>query len=794
MKIRGKIVISSQFLIILIFLLICGLSCSMPMGNKSADGGSSGVKTRGTVPDVTTSGKLVNGFNVGSGFTVKYMPNKVNTLSANYMFSVTRGHSTDDTIFIAGMQTCNGNDTCNLRFKEYSQGNNTYLYKVKVEEEKSKDSETTHSSAEIVAGIEVEMGRITDHSGHIIGEAGRTEIRYNDDKTEEENWYTITLSRNYDDPVVFAHVITLDSGHECHSRIRNVTSNSFQLRLEEWLYRDQRHTTEFVNYIVLEEGVHLLEPYSISGTRFDNYYLEVRKKQLYDEGPETCAFSTDFTGGPPYTIVLTDLQTSVGGDPVVTRVSDIDFGNRVSVGTVGYLDTFQVKLQEEEKLTDGHPADEMLGYLAIGPKTGPKSTVVDNNGWLQVSDNQLCNKNGSPIQLRGMSAFWTNWEDGRKFANPAVIDWLVEEWDIDVFRIPIGVDPREPEMKTGELIDNSGYMHHKQEQKGMLLDLINYCINKGIYVIVDWHIHIAVGEDVNGNELPDYKAECIALFSDIADTYKYRPNVIFEIWNEPSKPGHIDMKDIEKGIENSPFSWSTIKEDYCEDVIAAIRAKSDHIIIVPTPCWDQWPEQANANPIDEENLVYCFHFYAGSHVMHKYSSEIGTNYTPYAAILYKTTGKDYPNTYEGFYQATIDAAPHIDSDFYQTPRPLDTPWDDFFNRPKLAWQWNFDPHMRLMQVLNDSERQIALFVSEWGATTYDGGQPATSSHYYPDASEKWLYLLRTYKISWCNWSISDKNEGASMLLPGAYPYGGWDDAELSLSGRFMKRVFTGGVF
>lgn len=78
---------------------------------------------------------------------------------------------------------------------------------------------------------------------------------------------------------------------------------------------------------------------------------------------------------------------------------------------------------------------------------------------------------------------------------------------------------------------------------------------------------------------------------------------------------------------------------------------------------------------------------------------------------------------------------------------------------------------------------IPLFVTEWGTVDADGdGDVATAE------SQIWMDFLYDNNISHANWSVSDKEEGASLLNPGADPNGNWSDADLSESGQFVKGV------
>lgn len=79
------------------------------------------------------------------------------------------------------------------------------------------------------------------------------------------------------------------------------------------------------------------------------------------------------------------------------------------------------------------------------------------------------------------------------------------------------------------------------------------------------------------------------------------------------------------------------------------------------------------------------------------------------------------------------------------------------------------------------DKGLALFATEWGTSSADGNGAVNEVE-----SQAWLDFLKTHDISWCNWSLFDKPEAASALVPGASPTGPWEDTALTPSGRFVK--------
>jgi endoglucanase len=78
---------------------------------------------------------------------------------------------------------------------------------------------------------------------------------------------------------------------------------------------------------------------------------------------------------------------------------------------------------------------------------------------------------------------------------------------------------------------------------------------------------------------------------------------------------------------------------------------------------------------------------------------------------------------------------------------------------------------------------LPVFVSEWGVSRADGGGGV-----YTEASETWLNFLNQKGISWCSWSLCDKNESSAALKSGSSPTA-WNEADLSPSGKLVFSHF-----
>jgi endoglucanase len=76
---------------------------------------------------------------------------------------------------------------------------------------------------------------------------------------------------------------------------------------------------------------------------------------------------------------------------------------------------------------------------------------------------------------------------------------------------------------------------------------------------------------------------------------------------------------------------------------------------------------------------------------------------------------------------------------------------------------------------------IPLFATEYGVTEYTGDGFIDVAE-----SEIWWSFLDDHNISWCNWSIADKEESSAAVRPGASGSGGWPSSMLTPSGQMVR--------
>lgn len=76
---------------------------------------------------------------------------------------------------------------------------------------------------------------------------------------------------------------------------------------------------------------------------------------------------------------------------------------------------------------------------------------------------------------------------------------------------------------------------------------------------------------------------------------------------------------------------------------------------------------------------------------------------------------------------------------------------------------------------------LPVFVSECAGMEATGDGPVN-----PEEWQNWLNWMQEHSISWAAWSVSDKDETCSMLLPSAFSGGNWKNEDLKEWGRIVR--------
>lgn len=231
--------------------------------------------------------------------------------------------------------------------------------------------------------------------------------------------------------------------------------------------------------------------------------------------------------------------------------------------------TNQPTASEEKSANNGKQSAE--------PSEQPtnSTTVVP----LHVKGAKLPDEQNHPRQLRGVSTHGIAWFP--QYVNAELFGNLKREWGINTVRLA---------MYTGE---EGGYTTdgNKEGLRKLVHQGVDAAIKQDLYVIVDWHT-------LSDNNPLISVDEAKRFFDEMSHDYAGKPNVIYEIRNEP----------------NGGTTRAQVKQ-YAEQIIPVIRANDKNaLILVGTPNWCQNIEAAGADPITGAgNLMYTMHFHAAEY-------------------------------------------------------------------------------------------------------------------------------------------------------------------------------------
>ena len=175
----------------------------------------------------------------------------------------------------------------------------------------------------------------------------------------------------------------------------------------------------------------------------------------------------------------------------------------------------------------------------------------------------------------------------------------------------------------------------------------------------------------------------------------------------------------------------------------------------------------------------------------RFFEEVANKYGHHDNVIYEIYNEplqiSWSNDIKPYAEHVIDKIRAIDPDnliIVGTPnwsQDVDAASFDPIQRSNIAYTLHFyaathkdSLRAKATTALNNG---IALFATEWGTVEASGNGAVDYG-----STDAWMDFLRVNKISHTNWSINDKDEGASMFTPG----GSW--GSLTASGAKVKDI------
>ena len=177
--------------------------------------------------------------------------------------------------------------------------------------------------------------------------------------------------------------------------------------------------------------------------------------------------------------------------------------------------------------------------------------------------------------------------------------------------------------------------------------------------------------------------------------------------------------------------------------------------------------------------------------------EIATSYGDEPNIIYEIYNEpeqvSWTNVIKPYAQEVINEIRAIDPDniiIVGTPtwsQDVDVAARDPLDFTNIAYALHYyaASHKQFLREKAETalNRDVALFVSEYGTCEYTGSGIID----YTEVTI-WLQFMDDNKLSWCNWSVADKNETSAALKGGASACGNWASSDLSESGTLVREA------
>jgi hypothetical protein len=212
--------------------------------------------------------------------------------------------------------------------------------------------------------------------------------------------------------------------------------------------------------------------------------------------------------------------------------------------------------------------------------------------WLHVDGNKIKDHYGNVVVLRGISLIDLGFLEGWQGGAINMIDRITDKndsqgnspgWYPKVIRIPV---------HPSDSVGGWPYRWYPDDDSfynDLLRPVVDYCAQKDLYVIIDWHYITDTWQKVE--QTSEFWGYMAPRFTDDS-------HVLFELFNEPINDAGNSMQD-----------WLSVRTDMQTWVDIVRSYAPDNLILVGGPQWAQVLTPQVTNPIDGDNIVYVSHIY-----------------------------------------------------------------------------------------------------------------------------------------------------------------------------------------
>ena len=252
------------------------------------------------------------------------------------------------------------------------------------------------------------------------------------------------------------------------------------------------------------------------------------------------------------------------------------------------------------------------------------------------------------------------------------------------------------------------------------------------------------------------------------------------------------------------LSW--LKKDWgCNVVRAAMGVEPDKGYI-KEPAWSKGKVKEVVDAAIKEGIYVIIDWHSHNIRLEeakKFFTEMATEYGNHPNIIYEIFNEPERQSWADVKAYSIEliktiraidpdniilvGTPHWDQDVHLA---ADDPIKGYDN---LMYTLHFyaATHKQQLRERGDYaiQKGLPLFISESASMEATGDGPLNEAEWI-----EWINWAEKNKISWVTWSVSDKNETCSVLLPSASSDGNWQQKDLKQSGiktRELIRRYNG---